>query len=279
MRWVRGRMLAIALMVFMGTYTAPGSAAQASFVGDFETGNADQWPNCQNVVIVSGPCSEFPNDTYSMRVEAAPVRQGRFAARFEVRQGDQPRGICCGDRAEVSGENATVTNEGDDRWYQWSTMFGEGFPAAQGWSVISQWHANAGGSPPLAFSAGPTNVAAGRWGIVVVTYNDVDAEGPVFTPWSAPVVPGVWNDIKVHVKWSTSDAVGFIEFWLNGVPQTFTAEPCAGETRCMVRTLMPGGNGAYFKQGYYRDPDITEPGVIYHDGFSMANSEVGLAPL
>jgi len=47
----------------------------------------------------------------------------------------------------------------------------------------------------------------------------------------------------------------------------------------MIRTLMPGGGGVYFKQGYYRDPSIVQTGVVYHDGFSIADTEDGLAPL
>ena len=93
------------------------------------------------------------------------------------------------------------------------------------------------------------------------------------------MVRGVWNDIKLHIKWSASDNVGFIEFWLNGAPQTFTDTPCAGKTRCTVRTLMPGGGGVYFKQGYYRDSSIGPTGVVYHDGFSVAHTEGSLAPL
>jgi Polysaccharide lyase len=207
------------------------------------------------------------------------VRQGRFAARFELRQGDHPEGMCCNARAEVSGEAATRADEGDDRWYQWSTMFGNDFPAGQGWSVMAQWHANADGSPPVAFNAGPTNVGDDRWGIVLSTWNAPGDAGPTFTPWSVPVTRGVWNDIKMHIKWSVRDDVGFIEFWLNGAPQRFTAAPCAGETRCRVRTLMPAGGGVYFKQGYYRDSHITPTGTVYHDGFSVADTEAGLIPL
>ena len=294
---LRGRMLVVTVVASLVGCTAvaaptppsvtrpvtrpasPPPRLQASFIGDFESGNFDQWLNCQNIAVGGVPCNEFKTPTYSMAVETDVVRQGRFGARFEVRQGDQPPGICCSDRAEVSGETATGANEGDDRWYQWSTMFGDGFPARQGWSVIAQWHANADGSPPVAFNVGPTNVAADRWGIFLSTWNAPGDPGPLFAPWSAPVVRGVWNDIKVHVKWSSSDAIGFIEFWLNGAPQTFTAAPCPGQTRCMVRTLMPGGGGVYFKQGYYRDSGITATGVVYHDGFSIATTEAGLVPL
>jgi hypothetical protein len=253
------------------------AAAMASFVGDFETGNFDQWPYCQNVVVTSAPCSELHNSTYSMTVENDVVRQGKFAARFEVRQGDRP--LCCGDRAEVSGDDRTAAGEGDDRWYQWSTMFDASFPAGLGYNVVAQWHGDADGSPPVAISAGPTDVGVERWGIVIHTYDAPGKSRKAFTPWSAPVVRNVWNDIKMHIKWSARDDVGFVEFWLNGAPQTFTADPCAGQTRCMVRTLMPDGGGIYFKQGLYRDYAVTAPGIVYHDGFSQADTEADLAPL
>jgi hypothetical protein len=257
--------------------TFRASAATASFVGDFETGNFNQWPVCQNVAVKSVVCTAIGAPTYSMQVQDQVVRQGRYAARFEVRHGDTPAGICCGARAEVSGEAATRADEGDDRWYQWSTLFDTDFPSQRGWSVLSQWHAYAdGGSPPVAIA----NSTPGRWGIVLTKWTSPGQQSPPqFEPWSTPVVPGVWNDIKMHIKWSASDDVGFIELWINGAQQVFTDAPCANQTRCAIRTLMPGGGGVYFKQGYYRDDSIVPTGVVYHDGFSEAETEDGLVPL
>jgi hypothetical protein len=77
-----------------------------------------------------------------------------------------------------------------------------------------------------------------------------------------------------HIKKSVRDDVGFIELWHDGVPQTF-GEPCAGQTQCMVRTLMPGGDGVYFKQGYDRDPAITATGVVYDSGISLPTLRLG----
>lgn len=261
------------------TTTVPQPFAEDRFVGDFETGNFDQWAICQNIAVRSEPCTSYHAPSTRMQVETTVVRQGRYAARFELHQGDTPADLCCGDRAEVSGEDATQSIEGDDRWYQWSTRFDAGFPADRGWTVLSQWHADEDGSPPLAVASGPTNVGVNRWGVVVSTWNAPGKPGRTYTPWSAPLITDVWNDIKIHVLWSVHDDVGFIELWVGGVPQVFDAAPCAGETRCMVRTLMPRGGGTYFKQGYYRDPNISQPGVVYQDGFTAAKTEAALAPL
>lgn len=255
----------------------PAPATINGFVGDFETGNFDQWAICQNAVVGSVACSEFRTAAPGMQVQSSVVRQGRFAARFQLRQGDQPAGLCCGDRAEVSGEGATAANEGDDLWYQWSTRFGGDFPTNAGWSVFSQWHAESDGSPPVQFVSRAAD--PGRLSLYLSTWNSPGNPGPTFTPWGVPLARDVWNDLKLHIKWSASDSIGYIELWLNGAPQTFTAAPCAGQTRCMVRTLMPGGGGVYFKQGYYRDPAIGAPGTVFHDGFSQSFSEAGLRPL
>ena len=80
-----------ALLAFGG---CASSVAAPIFVGSFQTGNFDQWPWCQNVAVGSIPCSSFRTPTYSMQVQCKPtvVRPGRkFAARFELRHGDQAR--------------------------------------------------------------------------------------------------------------------------------------------------------------------------------------------
>jgi hypothetical protein len=263
-------------MLAMGSGHAP--AAPGVFVGDFETGNFDQWAICQDAELGSAACTELRAPHYNMQVQSNFVRQGRFAAQFQLRQGDRPPGLCCGDRAEVSGEAATAADEGDEFWYQWSTLFGADFPTDSGWSVVAQWHANRDGSPPVAIASRP-DFGPDRWGLYISTWISPGNPGPTFTPWSAPLARGGWHDIKLRIKWSANDYSGFIELWHNGVPQTFTAAPCAGETRCRVRTLMPEGGGVYFKQGYYRDTGIAAPGSVYHDGFSLAISEADLRPL
>ena len=93
------------------------------FRADFETGDLRQWDGVQRVA---------PD---RIQVVEDPVEQGRYAARFEVRDGDNP--IDENDRAEV--QLATDEAEGDVRWYGWSTMFAPGFPSSDAFQVVTQW--------------------------------------------------------------------------------------------------------------------------------------------
>lgn len=249
------------------------------FTGDFETGNLAQFDVCQTAVY-NGPCQDLDNsDHHGLRVQTAVRRQGEYAARFEIRDGDRPA-ICCGERSEVDPGMAGQVSEGDDLWYQWSTLFDQAFPAdhaRQGWGLVTQWHSSAAdGPPPVGLYV---DVANGMWGLRINQQAVAGVAQATFVQWQTALATGTWHDMKLHIKFSEDERVGFVELWHNGLRQTFTGAPCAGQTRCGVRTLVPLGGGAYFKQGYYRDENVRDVGVVYHDGLSIARSEADLAPL
>lgn len=253
------------LLVSLFAPAAGAAPAGRLFTGDFETGDLSQWQTCQSVVR-NGPCTNYPAH-YSMQVVTSPVRQGSYAGRFELRDGDVPN-FGGGERAEVNIDvPLTGATEGADGWYQWSTQFGPNFPV-QGWgAVLSQFHSGKG-SPPVSMDTVGTN----RWGLTLYGGTVV---------WSTPLNPGSWQDIKLHIRWSTKAATGYIELWHNNVQQTFTGTSCAipqFPTRCASATLA-SKKGSYFKQGYYRDQAHTQTGVVYHDGFTSATTEAGLGPL
>jgi hypothetical protein len=219
-------------------------------VGDYNTGNLSQWSSSQKL------------NPYSLTVVGSPSREGGYAARFEVRRGDDPLCAagwgCYGDRAEV--QMSTGEAEGQERWYSWSTMIAADFPRYSTWQVISQWHANAAGSPPIGFYAENDDL--------VLQFNRHSGPGQLMSTvnvWRGSLRRGQWQDIRLHVNWSASDSVGFVELWINGVPQTFDN----GQTRRYLRNLYPGVSN-YFKQGYYRQGGLSATGVVYHDGFRMS---------
>jgi hypothetical protein len=211
------------------------------FRGDWETGNLRQWDGFQRVA------------TDRIRVVTDPVDQGRYAGRFEVRNGDNPIGF--GDRAEV--QLGTGEHEGQERWYAWSTMFDHTYPISDAWQVVTQWHAeDLNGTPPVAFYVI-------RDQIVLQTNPHDGAGNPIrreVVRWSAPLDRGTWHHFRFHVVWSGSDTRGLIELWHDGVK-------VAGPIR--TRTLYPG-HDAYFKQGLYRQSGEPRTGIVYHDAFRMS---------
>jgi len=211
---------------------------------DFETGNLSQWEGNQSVAADR------------IRAVTSPVRQGSYAGRFEVRQGDNP--VDANDRAELTID--TDESEGDEYWYGWSTMVDSSVPATQSFQVLMQWHSSTSRRPPVTF------FAQGNEMVLWIHPHSGPQNQINFTrAWHGPLPRNVWQDIVMHVKWSGSDSVGFIELWVNGVRQTFDN----GTQRRYIRTIVPGGTN-YLKMGYYRDAGIQPTAVVWHDNFRMS---------
>lgn len=203
--------------------------------GDYETGSLSQWPIVQKVA--------------SDRIQIAqdPTRQGKYAARFEVRPGDNIGNTS--PRAEVAAE--LHEQEGDERYYRWFTYFDPAFPTnfENSFITFTQWRSTNESGAYSSFML---------WGDEI----ELRLDG---TRWEAPLVKGVWHEFIYHVKWSADPNVGFIELWYDGqlvMPKT-AAKTMYGN---------PGGGiENYVKQGLYKSDEIPT-GVLYHDGFVSGTS-------
>lgn len=246
---------------------------QFTFNGDYSTGTFCQWSLIQAKNYNGSACAYAP--TYSASV-VADLAKGK-AGRFEVRDGDVPP-FGGGERSEVSsGSTSTTTmgTEGQIRWYSFSTKFDVNFPLNHkdlGWGTTNQWHAPSDCcSPPVEW--GPSNSANGMWSLVL---NRQSSPGQFLSSPEVFITPldrGNWHDIKMEIMWSTSDTVGFVKVWQNGVLQTLSN----GSTTYFGRTLTPGdANGGYYKEGYYRQATIVPTGIIFHAGFHVSTTEAGL---
>lgn len=175
-------------------------------------------------------------------MEIVPGRQGKYAAKFVVGDGDVPD-FGGGERSEVSsGDDGAATHEGDERWYQWSMRIGDDFPSVSGWMIFMQWHSGSG-SPPLAVEAIDGNI--------VLTADGAGGGSQTV----GPMRPGQWVDYVLHVRFSNSADVGFVEAWENGVqtvPKTFRA------------TMSSDSN--YLKQGIYRSAEMSGTSEVTIDG-------------
>ena len=219
---------------------ALGPQPPAMFVGDFETGDHTQWRDAQ----------EESDDR--IQVVQSPVRQGRFASRHEVREGDSVYG---GARAELAEDKRLKLVPGSDLYFGWSTYFSPDFPSpdeTQGHSSFVQWKDDGTGGPPASMSTREDRIG--------LRADDVNR-------WSIPLTRGVWHDFVVRMKFSSDASVGFAEITYNGVPQRFTN----GQLRFHYATLK-SGEDSYLKLGYYRSETIKPTGVVYHDGMRVGTS-------
>jgi hypothetical protein len=252
-----------------GEPAAPAPAAPPGrlFTGDYSTGDFSQWPNLENRGYHGDGANYVPS--YSATVVDDPTK-GK-AARFELRPGDL---VGDTERTEVAatvGETGSV--EGQTRWYAFSTKFDPTFPidhATLGWGLTNQWHAdsNSGGSPPFGMYVDQLN---DNWSLTIQKQSSPGVYLDVFPIWNTPLDRGRWHDVKMEVKFSTSDAIGWIRLWHDGIRQRFLD----GSDTYAVRTLIPNTTTVYYKEGYYREP-IAPIGIVYHSGFRCADSEAAL---
>ncbi|WP_257453963.1 heparin lyase I family protein [Archangium lipolyticum] len=204
--------------------------------GDFETGDHSQWTRAQMV------------SADRLQVVSSPLRQGRYALKATVRQGDDPINAS-GNRNELVRMTREPT--GSEYYYKFSTMFASDFPSVKTWQLFTQWHHEGGsGSPPVEFYVYSEEIRlniGGDPGVIV---------------WKTPLVRSQWQDFILHVKWSPDPSVGFVELYHNGklvLPKRYIATQYSG----MVN---------YLKVGLYRSDTITQVGTVYHDGWTMARN-------
>jgi hypothetical protein len=245
----RGSVLVVLITVCLAL-TTPAHAAvptgsRVIFVGDFETGDFSQWSQCQNRRY-SGSCKGERVEFYGMQV-VGDAREGRHAARFELRDGDNPQ-WGGGERAEVARYDRGRVHEGDERWYEFSLRFDASFPAVDGaYLIVMQWHGPYNASPPMSLEVRGA-------GTLVLTGHIPDAPEMVI----GDIARGEWVDYVVHATFSRSATTGWAEVYRNGV----VAVP-----RHPRASMIDHSN--YLKMGIYRDWNAEPTAVMWADGLRV----------
>jgi hypothetical protein len=224
-----------------------GPGSRVVFVGDFETGNFSQWSQCQNRVY-SGLCTDMPADFYGMQIINSHARQGQYAARFELREGDNPS-WGGGERAEVARYKESTVREGDERWFEFSLMFDPAFPVVNDeYFMVMQWHGRNDLPPPMGIEV------QGDGQLVLTSHFP---EGPPMV--IGDIARGQWVDYVVHAKFSQARETGWAEVYRNGVlviPR---------QSRATMNS-----NYDYLKMGLYRDGHGAKPtAVMWADRFGI----------
>jgi len=229
---------------------------------DFETGDLSEWSQVQ----------ACPG---GVTVVTSPVRHGSYAARFEVAD-DDTNAKCLlvpteNPRAQLVGPFG-LFQLNDDVYVGFSTFFPADFPTvpANGWFQLHEDY----GPPYVGSPTMEVDVYGDRLGMEA---NEND--GSYHRIWTAgeDIHRGTaWEDIVLHIKWSTDPAVGFIELWHDGVQQTFAD----GQTREHLATFIPSINGlvdtVYMNQ--YRRAGVNLGSVVlYHDDIRVGRTYASVA--
>jgi hypothetical protein len=238
--------IAVVLVLRPETTAPPARGAHRL---DFETGDLSQYDSVQRAA----------DDR--LRVVSAPRREGRYAARFEVRAGDT-QAATTGIRAELIAERdgGREVGPGDERWYRWSTMFSRSYPLSEDWQTFVQWKNDGTGSPPLAMTVNGDEILLSG-----------GEQNDFHEFWKAPIARGEWHDFVAHIRWSTSERNGFVELWHDGrrvVPRTPTATLYTDEDGRAIPN--------YLKVGLYRSAAIKTTQVLFHDGLVVAPTREAL---
>jgi len=217
--------------------TAPKSAKTAAaplppgvlFDGGFDDG-FDSW----HVQALSYRASIFGDGAF----------QGS-AGHFEVHDGDVETETGS-ERAEVSGPSF---EEGQDLYVRDTIRVPSSSDSDTDWQLIQQLREHDwGGSPGMA--------------VFLEDDRDLNIGAGDSTPmyWEGPELqPDRWYDLVYRVHLSQDSDEGFVEVWLDGVPQ----EMLNGDTRIYGPTIQRPRN--YLKAGIYRSPSSTGTTVVEHD--------------
>jgi hypothetical protein len=217
---------------------------------DFESGDFSGWTK------------KFA-DLYSGQIVSNPVRGGRYAAKFELRTGDDTGD---GVRAEVKEEYRAPF--GREIWYSFSTLIPSEFPIVETPIIISQWHASedpgeevAARSPILANRYGSGDLVIDiRFSSQRIQRTNDGISKVLYEQKSFP--KGVWHDFIYRICWSYHSD-GLIDCWLDGKQIIGYRGPVG----------YNDGVGPYFKFGLYHHGG-SKPFIIYHDEYRRGFSRI-----
>jgi len=192
----------------------------------------------------------------SLSDRASIFSEGAFkgsAARFEVRDGDVEPDTGS-ERSEVSGP---TFEEGQDLYFRDLIRVPSANSYSAPWQIIHQLHEHDWGGPP---------------GIAVFLDNERDLKlgagdsSPIFWHSAQPLEHDRWYALVYRVKLSRDPGIGFVEVWLDGVPQRLEN----GETRIYGQTIQT--SSTYLKAGIYRSKSSTGTSIIEHDDIVVGTS-------
>jgi hypothetical protein len=239
-------------------------AAKMLYVGSYENGTIEGWRK-----------TDIGWLGHSVNLVTAPVRRGRYAARFELRLLDP---LVTGTfRNELSvGRHGypEIAAMGQEYWYGFSIYIPADWENDGLRDELAQFHAppdpgEIWRNPPLGFDTKDGNWEIwNRWDRRAIQTDNAYESGHRLL-WKGALQKGQWNDWVVHVKWSYQSD-GFLEIWLNDQKVVDDNGPnCYNDQ-----------SQRYFKWGVYKrawsnegPPFATDKRVIYNDELRIGDED------
>jgi hypothetical protein len=239
--------------------------------GDLSTGNTSQYGFVQGCSAGVAP--------QGVSVVSSPTRPGyAYSSAFTV--SDQSTTANCPNLGSAGHPNANIQSPGifrpgDNDYIGFSTMFPSSFPS----NVCTPWVSLCWMQVMEIYGQPYTGVTPIGLYVIGNRLALDETPNPIWTA-STDIVKGAWQDVVLHVNFSTDPAVGYVELWYNGVHQTFTN----GQTRYYEATLKTGDNwdGTHADKLYlsqYRGPNPAMGTLtIYHSAAKVAQTYAQAAP-
>lgn len=204
--------------------------------------------------------------SYSFQRVTSPVRQGKYAARIELRQGDSPSGSSSS-RSELAHSIDTNGTEvypknGETLYYAFSVRIDPSWPVPDDWGIIMQLHSFSG-SPPFAFNA------EDKFGITLNGGNTCSANNFKKIAFSdGSLNKGKWTDFAMKIKWSSSNT-GAITVWRRNEGETQFRQIANVSGVANLKSCV---SAHYWKTGLYRGPNSKGTNIYYMDALTWGDS-------
>lgn len=227
-----------------------GTAAHATWTGDYETRDFTQW---ETVLRETGGAA---------RIVRTPVAQGSFAARYIL----GPQTAETGSRVEAHqpDELASGGTYGSETSYRWAEYVPRAsqFAPHVSFNHLIQWLPDvdecSGGALSVNGMARPPRLLLRLKGGDILSRDDGCRMRHERTFDLGPLPRERWLRFRLRVKWSADPQAGFVELWLNGRRIV--------EQRSLA--TAPPDVDHHLRQGIYRFR-CTCRTIVYGDGMTV----------
>lgn len=216
---------------------------------------------------------------HSITVENTDTQNSPYAARFEVRDGDE---VNSRETSEVYGDYITtstaeankIPNDGGTAWFSWSSKISNLWESDLSYGNLFELR-------------NPDDTVVASVGIkqdllfLRIDRHSADTVDTIY-PWGIDIsaMKETWFDVKIKSVMSPSDAYGSVNLWLNGSAQVMnyplgTAAWSGGynTTSYLGRTLKQSGtvtSNVYPALGLMRESDVADIWIVHHDNMRVS---------